>query len=248
MLWRDRNAKFINKVLNHPEVRPWVADAAEGKVDVSAQASDPNNYLLCGQFGGCMFFYVMPGVYEVHSQCLPAGRGEWMAAFVDEAARWMFTKTPCWEIVTRVPGSHSAARALTVRMGFTKEFTRENECKFRGDIVPIDIYRLSIHDWADHSKWAESVGEAFHDQLHAEADRLGIKVPAHANDPQHNRIAGMAVEMARASQMVKAILFYCRWSFLARHAPIQLVSQDPPVVRMDIGLLTILPDGIKVSP
>ncbi len=246
-IWRELDATFINKVLNHPAVRPTVDSVGEGAIDVSAQVAREDNYLLVGQWGGCMFFHVMPGVYEIHTQCLPEGRGAWMAAFVNEAFRWVFTRTPCWEVVTRVPVGHAAARVLTLKSGFTKEFTRHNECKFRGEPAPLDVYRLCIHDWVDASKWAEEAGEAFHDQLQAEAARLNITAPAHENDPQHNRIAGAAVEMARRGQVVKAVLFYDRWAFIARHAPVQFISQDPPVIKMDLGLLRILPDGIKVS-
>lgn len=247
-IWRATSADHVNKILNDPEVRPWVAEPGDTPIDVSAQVANSNNHLLCGRYGACMFFHIMPGIYEVHSQCLPAGRGQWMLAFSDEALKWMFTRTDCAEVVTRVPVGHAGARALTLANGFTKEFTRPQECSFRGKMCDLDVYRLSIHDWVEKSAWAERVGRTFHSQLHAEARRLGVKDMPHGDDPQHNRIVGVTAELARHEQVVKAVLFYCRWAFIARHAPIALVSQDPPAVKMDIGILKILPHGIEVSP
>lgn len=246
-IWREHDAKRLNAILNDPAVRADVADAAEGRLDCSSQAENPNNYLLAGAHGACLFFYLSPGIYEVHSQVVAAGRGRWMAEFAALAVQWMFTRSPAWEITTRVPVGHIAAKALTIKTGFRLEFTRPDQCRFRGAAVPVEIYRLSIHDWVEGSAWAESAGRRFHTQLEAEARRIGVKDPQHADDPQHNRIAGAAVEMARYDQVVKAVLAYDRWAFIARHAPITLVSQRPPVVKMDIGKLEILPRGIKVT-
>lgn len=243
---REFDANRLNAILNHPIVRPWVADAANGTLDLGPQVADRNNILLLGLYGGCLFFPIMPGVYEVHSMCLPEGRGAWMKGCVEAVLQWMFTRSNAWEIVTRVPHGHLGARALTIGAGFKVEFTRDDQCLFRGKHVPVDIYRLGIHDWVENSDWARDLGAIFHDQLHAEAARLGITAPAHDDDPQHNKVAGASVEMARNGQVVKAILLYSRWAFLARHSPISLISQDPPVIGMDIGKLHIKPNGIEV--
>lgn len=244
---REFDAKHLNAVLNHESVRPDVADMSLGSLDVSGQVGDQNNILLMGEFGGCLLFFVSPGIFEVHTQILPEGRGAWAKAFIGQMLEWMFTRSNCWEIVTRVPREHIGAKALTIGAGFRKEFSRPDQCKFRGKIMPVDIYRLSIHDWVEASDWALVQGEVFHAQLAAEAERLKVKVPAHDDDPQHNRIAGAAVEMARHGQVIKAVLAYNRWAFLARHAPIGLISEDPPMLKMDIGLLHIKPGGIKVT-
>lgn len=244
---REHNAERINAILNHPEVRPWVADG-DGPLDVTPQVKIPGTILLVGQFGACIFYNIMPGVFEVHSQCLPEGRGKWMAAFVKSVLQWMFIKSNCWEVVTRVPHGHVAAKALTLGAAFQREFTRDDQCVFRGKQVPVDIYRLSIHDWIENSVWAEESGSKFHDQLHAEAKRLGITTPAHEDDPQHNRVAGATVEMARNGQVVKAFMVYSRWAYLARHEPIFLLSEEPPIFKMDIGNMKILPHGIRIAP
>lgn len=244
---REFDARHFNSICNHPDVRPRI-DSNGGQVDVSEQVAAPYNFLLTGVYGGCLFLGVIPGVFEVHSACLPEGRGPWMRSFTDSVLRWMFIRTNAWEITTRVPHGHGPAKALTLANGFRHEFTREDQCVFLGKSVPVDIYRLDIYDWVERSAWAEEQGRIFHDQLHAEADRLGITAPAHEDDPQHNKVAGASVEMARVGQVTKAVLFYDRWAFTARHSLISLVSEDPPVVHMDIGNMHITPTGIEVTP
>jgi hypothetical protein len=243
---RQTDARAINVILNHPKVRPFI-DSRDGTINAAPVVENPDNFALAGAFGTCIFLGVMPGVFEVHSACLPEGRGAWMKAFAEASLQWMFTRTNAWEITTRVPHGHVPAKALTEACGFRLEFTRP-ECVFLKENVPVDIYRLDIMDWAERSQWALESGHAFHDQLHAEAKRLGIIAPAHEDDPQHNRVAGAAVEMVRNGQIVKAVLWYNRWAYMARHAQIGLVSEAPPVVRMDIGDLHILPKGIEVRP
>lgn len=240
-------ATRINEILNNPLVRPDIASLPDGSVDVSTQVADLDNILLVGDFGCCFFLYVMPGVFEVHSACLPEGRGSWMKDFVNSVLQWMFTRSNAWEITTRIPHGHIAAKALAVGAGFRLEFTREDQCLFRGEKVHIDIYRLDLMDWVERSEWALEAGAAFHDQLHTEAKRLAIITPAHEDDPQHNRVAGAAIEMVRNGQVVKGALFYERWRYLARHAAITIVSETPPVIGMDIGHLEILPVGIRVT-
>lgn len=244
---REVKADRINAILNHPVVRPDIADMALGEIDVSGQIAVPENIFLLGEYGACLFFNVSPGIFEVHSACLPEGRGPWMKAFVECVLKWMFTRSNCWEIVTRVPREHLGAKALTVGAGFRLEFSRDDQCVFRSKKMTVDIYRLNIHDWVEKSSWAQELGEIFHSQLHAEADRLKIKAPAHDDDPQHNRIAGASVEMARHGQVIKSVILYCRWAFLARHAPIGLISETPPILKMDIGILHIKPKGIEVA-
>lgn len=245
---REFTADRINKILNDPGVRPWVADADLGELDISKQVENRDNILLMGALGGCLLLYVMPGVFEVHSQCMPEGRGAWMKGFVTAALDWFFTHTNGWEITTRVPHGHLAAHALTKMFPFRHEFRREKECRFLGRLVDVDIYRMSIHDWAETSAWAEKRGEWFHGRLNEDAARLGVTAPPHEDDPQHNRIVGAALEMARNGQVIKSVLFYSRWAYMARHAIIEMVSEDPPAVKMDLGIIRFRGNDIEVSP
>jgi len=248
MIHREFSSNHINAILNDPSVRQSVADEGNKPLDISAAVSNQQNILLMGEFGGCMFFYLQPGVYEVHTQVLRHARGRWTRALTQACAEWMFTRTPAYEIVTRVPKLHIPARAAALAQGMRYEFTRPMECRFHGTVMDVDIHSFRIQDWAPTAPGMEAIGERFHDQLHAEADRLGIHAPAHADDPNHNQYVGICLAMARAGQVHKAVDFYNRWAVVSRHATISCVSVSPIVVQFDIGRLLLRGDDIEVLP
>jgi hypothetical protein len=231
------DAEKINAVLNHPSVRPDIAEVMTGPIDVSAGVTDTKNVLLMGEYGGCFCVHVMPGVYEVHTQSLPEGRGRWIADFVRAASDWMFTRTDAYEIVTRIPVKHRAARMLSRYAGMKYEMTRPNECRWRGELQGCDIYSFRIQDWAINARAFYQSGAEFHDFLHAEAERLGVTEPPHDTDLNHNLYVGICLAMMEAGQVNKALNFYNRWALMVRHPIIQLVSTSPVTVRFDIGNL-----------
>lgn len=247
-VWRETDAAGVNLILNHPEVRPWVADIGEGEIDISGAVANPDNILLMGKFGAIFFVYIMPGVFECHTQILPEGRGEWASKFAIAVLDWMFSRSNAWEVTTRVPTGHLGALTLARSVGFRHEFTSMEPCRFRGEIVQASILRVSIHDWAAMSGHYFSLGMDLHNQMAQEAIRLGISAPPHKEDRYHSQVSGAAVEMARHGLMVKAILFYNRWSLLARHRTISMVSVEPPVIRMDLGEMRIKDRGIEIVP
>jgi hypothetical protein len=245
---RTFSAKRLNEILNHPDVRPWVADPAEGAIDITSAVRNQNNVLLLGAFGGCLCFKLAPGLYEVHSQFLPEGRGPWALAFVKAGAHWMFTNTDALEIVTRVPYGHQAARTLTVAAGMQLEFTRPDGCMFEGKLTPVDIYTMSLQHWLQKASSLIERGRRVHEEMYAQAKELGVKDKPHADDPDHNRVVGAAFEMAMGGQLMKAIGAYNRWATLSRHAPISLISATPPTIKFDIGLMKIVNGKIEITP
>lgn len=244
---RQTNAVRINAVLNDPDVRPWVANGGE-VIDLTARVADRNNFFLMGEHGGCAFYPLLPGIYEVHTQVTQAGRGEWTKALTDSCTHWMFTRSDCYEIMTRVPHGHIAARAAAVAAGMTHEFTRPLECRFREHIVDVHIYSYRIQDWIRQAPGLDQSGHLFHEVLHEGAARLGIRDIAHPNDENHNRYVGAAVEMAWYGHPLKAVNFYNRWALVSRHEPIALVGLNPTIVKIDHGLcVTFLADHFEVT-
>lgn len=246
-LHREKDATRINEILNHPKIRPWVADAKEGVIDIQSQLDNGRNILLMGEHGGILFLNVLPGVYEAHTQVLPEHRGAWTDNLTHSAIYWMFTKTDCYELITRVPKPHIPARAAAVRSGGKYEFTRHDGCIFRGKQTPVDIFTIRIQDWCISGSFLEKAGQWFHDRLNAEAARNGINENPHEDDANHNFVVGAVFGMIIGGQLNKAINIYNRWALISRHAAIALSSINPPVIHMDIGYLTLKNGDIELS-
>lgn len=245
---RDFSARRLNEIVNHPEVRPWVADPSEGVLDLTAAARNRDNVLLMGEHGCCLCFKLMPGLYEVHTQILPEGRGRWALAFVKAGATWMFENTDAFEVVTRVPHGHPAARTLTVAAGMRLEGTRPDGCKFNGVVTPAEIYSLRIQDWLVRADHLIAVGRGVHEEMHRQAHAKGVTATPHEDDENHNRIVGATFNITLGGYVEKAVALYNRWAAMARHPLIQLVSVLPPVIRFDIGTMRLVNGKIEVTP
>lgn len=143
---RTFDAALINRVLNHPEVFPWVAAPGIERFDFSEVAKDPANYVLVNEYGGFVFVPKGEGRYEVHTQFIPEGRRGALRA-AREAAAFMFEGTDCTEILTYVPEGNRGAKRLTELMHF--EFLgRDGFWTYPdGRQVPIDWYLLTKEAW-----------------------------------------------------------------------------------------------------
>lgn len=246
---RETTAERINAILNNEVVRPWVADASDGVLDVTPKVSDQNNFLLMGEgnFGAVFFLKLMPGIYEAHTQVVPEARGGWTKQLTEACVHWMFTRTDAYEILTRVPEGHIAARAAALQQGLRYEFTRPDECRFRGRLVDVHVHSFRVQDWIPVAPNLIERGQWFHIRLNEEARRLGIKTPAHTDDENHNRYVGASLEMCENGQAVKGVILYNRWAIVSRHKPVRLLTEDPVSICMDIGVLRLVDGDIEVS-
>jgi hypothetical protein len=242
-LQRHLTPELANEILNHPKVRPYVADTVDGYIDVSAQVANRDNYFLLGEYGGVGFLKLMNGIYEAHSFFLPEGRGEWGNLFRKQAVSWMFTSTDAIELSTRVPVEHGPARHAALSVGGQYEATHEGGCRFAGKLQDVDIYTISIQRWASIYDDLVPLGQRIHDRMLEEAKRLKIDVPPHGELKGHNRYVGVCYLMAMRGQLRKGVAFYNRFAIMSRHRTIQFVSENPPLIRFDIGLLRLKQDG-----
>ena len=259
-IWRTTDTARINEIVNHPQVRPWVADLEEGEIDLAAQVANENTIVLLGEHGGFVLWRLLPGVYEVHTQILPNGRGDWALRFVQAGFRWMFTRTDAFEILTRVPAGHLAAKALAVASGFSFEFTADRRYRFRGKDVLVDVYSTQLQDWAARAPELEDTGRWLHSRFAEEGERIGLTGewrgpakergvkwgPLHGDMPSHNRYVGLTYHMALGGNAARGVAMYNRWA-LASHRPVHLLSKllsvQPPVVWFDHTELRLSPDG-----
>jgi len=245
ILERTADAQQINAILNHPAVRPDVAGQDDGVLDVADVLARPGHVCLVGQHGGFLIVRYDAGIYEVHTAILPVGRGEWARDAAAECTRFMFTRTDCVDLITRVPQGHIAAKALTEMNGFRLQFTTPPDTLFRERLVPCHIYCLTIQEWATRAAGMEESGATFHAWLTAQVGE-GHGAP-HENDPAHNRVVGVTLAMVEAGQPLKGVVWYNRCAIAARHPTIGLLSLDPPQIRFDAGILTMTPQGLQFS-
>jgi hypothetical protein len=244
---RSFDAETINRVINHPAVKPWVAGDIEGDLDVSPVLRNPRNFALFGRHGGIIFTWVQPCVYEAHTQVLPEGRGAWALQMANAALLWLFAGTDALEVLTRVPHGNRGARALAQAVHGVFEFTNARGFMLDGETVPADIYSLTIQTWMRTAPNLIERGHWFHDAVELEFERLGRARSDHPDDDDvHQRYAGAAVEMALAGQIYKAVALYNRWAAFAGYPGANVVSLDPPTVDISDCVLTIENGAIKV--
>jgi hypothetical protein len=222
MIRRTFDPVFLTEVVNHPEVRPWLA--GEGPLDISERVLDADNFVLVSEFGGFILVRHEPGIYEVHSQFLP-GNGTHPIKAMRAAQEWMFTRTDCQAIVSKVPEANKAAKGFAITGGLRPIFRRA-----KSDLGPCEYVELALMDWAMRTKALEAHGERFHAFLEAAKATEGSQLPTHPHDPAHERAVGAAMLMIERGQPQKGVAFYNRWARLAGYAEIELLSEAPVVV------------------
>lgn len=243
---RHSDAAHLNSVCNHPDVYPWVAGSTNGPLDFSPVAGSPDVYILMGEHGGQIYHRLQPGLFEAHSQCRPEGRGLWMLEATRKTLHWIFTRTECMEILTRVPHGNTSARSLAQAIGGRQDFTAPKGWVFDGKPIAAEIFSLKVQDWMRHAPGLAERGKWFHDRLKAEFDRHGASELAHEDDDTHDRYVGAAVDMMFGGQPFKAEGLYNRWAMLAGYRPITVVHDNPLAVDIGTALLVMRGDDFFI--
>lgn len=243
---RTFDPQRMNAIMNHPAVRPTIADMPEGRIDATEVMRHETTYALIGDHGAVLLHANIPGIYEVHTNILPEGRGGWTLDFLESAKLWMFAQTDCFEVLTRVPRGHLQAKAATLAAGMTLEFERP-KCRFMDKEVPVEIYSIDIAKWASTCPFLEDIGADFHEEIVREWRRNGGTEDGHGYDENHNRYVGAAVAMVRGGQVLKAVNFYNRWAVVSRHPGVRIVSVDPVVVEFDNGYMTVADGEVRIA-
>lgn len=235
---RTFDPAFLNRVANHPDVRPWLG--GEGVLDLTQTIMNPANFALVSDGGGFVLIQHEPAIYEVHSQFLPEGRGQTVQA-MRAGFDYMFTRTDCYQVVTQVPDNNKAAAALAKAADFRPMFRREDTP--RG---PTTYMGLTVEEWAQGNAGLEADGEWFHSELEAAKRANGSTLPTHSHDPAHERAVGAAVRMVKAGNAAKGVDFYNRWARLAGYVPLTLVSLQPVVIDVGDAVIGLAGDEMEI--
>jgi len=228
MLTRTTDATEINRIFNHPAVRPFAVESPEREVDLSAAVGNPVNVSLVGEHGAVVFFKYCEGIYEAHANAVPEGRGEWMKEFTGAALNYAFCATDAVEILTRVPEGNLPSKTLAMMIGMRPQF-EQPDCRFRGKTVPVTVYALSLQEWASRVDKV-AMGRNFLQQIG------GVVV----ND-DHANVVGVACEMMGCGMIRKAVVWINRWALATRQPTVALIGENE--VRIGGGVITVANDG-----
>jgi hypothetical protein len=227
---RTFDATFLNSVVNHPEVRPWLA--GEGEIDLTPVLKNPDNFALVTNEGGFILTQHEPGIYEAHSQFMPGARTGTFRA-MREVFDYMFTRTDCMKIVTQIPDNNKGAIGLGRLGKFRPMFRRED-----GPMGPTTYVGLALEDWVQDTPELEKDGAWFHDGIEAAKRAANSTLPDHPHDPAHERAVGATVRMVKAGSVVKGTETYNRWARFAGYPLITLASEHPVVFDMGEAVVT----------
>lgn len=237
------DAGYLNKVANHPAVRPHIGCAGMGALDYTAALANPNLHAIAVEHGAFLFDPLDHGRYELHTFLLPEGRGAGVLPAAAEAFRLMFVETDCTELVTKVAGSNRPADLMARRAGFSLLFERAGAWEDGSDLR---FFGLTIDVWLSRDEALAAEGQAFHRKLEAAKAAAGSRLPAHADDLAHDRAAGAAALMAKRGNPAKALWTYNRWARLAGYQTIQLLSSAPPTFDIGDAVLTFRNDEMEI--
>jgi hypothetical protein len=134
------DAQLLNRVMNDPSVFPDISFGHPGPFDGTPLLKD-GNYFFANEHGGFLLIWNGSGVYDVHTQFLPEGRGKRARLAALEVQRFMFTETDCVVIRTDCPHGNDKAVMLALWAGMRKTGTEEQLG------VPCDVYAITREEW-----------------------------------------------------------------------------------------------------
>jgi hypothetical protein len=120
-------------------------------------------------------------------------------------------------------------------------FRKEHDPLGPGTVVSWDIM-----DWAANTPDLEADGKQFHDLLEAAKTEEGSTLPVHDDEPAHDRMVGAVSRMCHRGQARKGVILYNLWASAAGYAPIALLGDNPPLVDVVDGVVTIEDGAMKV--
>lgn len=221
---------FLEEIANHPAIRPTLG--GEGPVELAAAMANPSNYCFTNEEGGFVGLQLQSGgtVIECHTIFKVGSRPRGVIEFMLQCQEYLFTRTYCTEIVTKVPDDNKGAHHLAHIGGFQEIFRRENGWK---DGVGVSYRSLTLDRWLKACSTAREAGKAFHSLLEDAKRAKGSTLPVHVDEEIHDRWVGAAMLMAMRGNVAKGINLYNSWAVFAGYRPAKLVSELPVVV--DVG-------------
>lgn len=234
--------QWLEEVANSPSIRPCLG--GDGPIRLQSLAENANNYVFTNEDGGFVVVQLQPGgtVFEVHTIFRPGSPGTKTIRFMRECIAYMFTATPCLELVTRIPSNNAEAERLANIAGFIEKFYRENVPK---EGVVTSYRSIPLDRWVAACSTVREAGKAFHTLLENAKKSAGSVLPVHVDEEIHDRWVGAAMLMALQGNTIKAVNSYNAWASFAGYATIVVISEQPPVVDVQDAIIGV--NGSKLE-
>jgi Protein of unknown function (DUF2824) len=251
MIRRTFDPAEVNAIVNDPEVFKQLKLPGIESVDLSSTIFDLRNVVLMVNGGCIVFSQLEPGIYEVHTNFLADYRGSNAIRQSLAAYRWMFTRTDCMVLHTKVPAFNKAAEVFCRLVGATKEFDRTSLWPTENGLVDMSFWTLRYDDWVRKTPSLKKSGREFHERFDRERLRHGITEENHPDEDCHDLYVGVCAETFYGGQPEKAVILYNQWARFSGYAPISLISLNPIVIDIASAAL-LVEDGtftvIKCQP
>lgn len=247
-LRRSFDAGDINPILNDPAIFRFVGAAGIERIDVAPILEDRRNVLLIAGGGGILFCWHEPNCYEVHTNFIRPDRatlshGLYVLKCSLAAYRWMFTRTDCTVLLTKIPKHNRAALRLAPVAGWVTEFERKSAWpSVDSGLVDMAFCAIRYDDWIRRTTDLALRGRQFSERLGDEIKRHGHG-HEHIQDDAHDLHSGALVEMIIGGQFEKAVILYNRWARFAGYRQIELVSAIQRLINIGNALLQFQEDG-----
>lgn len=246
-VWRSFEAGDINPILNDPSVFPAISIPGVETLDATALVANPLNVLMMSEGGGIIFVKQEPHIYEVHTNFLPKFRGRHAIRASLAAYRWMFCRTDCELLQTRVPAFNKGAELFCKLVGARLEFERKGAWPMReGPAADLKFFTLSIRDWIWRTPSLAESGVRFHRRLDEERLRHGVTEENHPDDPAHDVAVGACAEMVYGGEPEKGAYFFNAWARFAGYGMISIVSRNPILIDIGNAVLQVEDQSFKV--
>jgi hypothetical protein len=241
MMQRTLDPAAFNRIANDPAVRSWLG--GDGIADLTDMVSEPTNVALMSEAGGFVCVNHGAGRYEVHSLFSPKRSKQAAIRAMRDGLAYMFTLTPCIELLTKVPIDNLAAKGLARLAGFSLQF--ERLVTWTTDSKKLTaFYSLTIDKWALFSQEAKSMGKWFHGCV---GSLLTNKQhPVYSEDSGYLAMIGSAIGMLQAGFPWKATLSYNRWALWTGRETVVVENECPLVVSLDGLMIKIMHSHIEV--
>jgi len=241
MMQRTLDPASFNRIANDPAVRSWLG--GDGIADLTDMVSEPTNVALMSEAGGFVCVNHGAGRYEVHSMFSPKRSKQAAIRAMRDGLAYMFTLTPCVELLTKVPIDNLAAKGLARLAGFSLQF--ERLVAWTTDSQKLTaFYSLTIEKWSLFSQEAKSMGKWFHGCVGSLLTNKQHLV--YSEDSGYLAMVGSAIGMLQAGFPWKATLSYNRWALWTGCETVVVENECPLVVSLDGLMIKIMHSHIEV--